>query len=83
MSRTEFVWRPYRDLCPEADLRDRMSDADFWAHVFPMPEPWDDGPDLDDTTNQDKPCPLCGEIGACGYDNEGRPLIHSLNGDEE
>lgn len=32
----------------------------------------------------DGPCPLCGEQQACGYDTEGRPMIHVLNaeGDE-
>lgn len=75
--------RPFRALCPEADMRDAMSEDDFWAHVFRQPEPFDDGPELDDTTNQDKPCPLCGEQGACGYDNEGRPLIHALDAQED
>lgn len=27
-------------------------------------------------------CPVCHAIGACGYDAEGRALIHSLNADE-
>lgn len=74
--------RPFRDLCPEADLRDAMSEDDFWAHVFRQDEPDIDGPDLDATTNQDRPCPLCGEFGACGYDPEGRPLIHSIQEEE-
>lgn len=26
----------------------------------------------------DTGCPTCGESGACGYDSEGRPLIHPL-----
>lgn len=30
----------------------------------------------------DEPCPVCHASGACGYDNEGRALIHSLNVDE-
>lgn len=77
--------RPFRNLCPEAGLRDGMSDADFWAHVFRQPDQWvdDDGLDLDQTTNQDKPCPLCGELGACGYDADGRPLLHALDGEDE
>lgn len=24
------------------------------------------------------PCPVCGSDDACGYDSEGRPLIHAL-----
>ena len=75
--------RPFRALCPEADMRDAMTDEEFWEHVFPQPEPFEDGPDLDDTTNQDKPCPLCGEHGACGYDAEGRALIHALDATED
>lgn len=29
------------------------------------------------------PCPMCGERYACGYDAEGRPLVHVLLLDEE
>lgn len=29
------------------------------------------------------PCPVCGEPGACSYDSEGRPLIHTYNDDED
>ena len=30
------------------------------------------------------PCVTCGEIGPCGYDQEGRPLIHvTIDEDEE
>jgi len=28
------------------------------------------------------PCPLCGACDACGYDSEGRPLIHVLGVEE-
>lgn len=42
------------------------------------PEP---EPDPDESL-EIAPCPICGELGACGYDSEGRPLIHS-GGDEE
>jgi len=28
-------------------------------------------------------CDLCGEVGACAYDTEGRPLIHAQGGDDD
>lgn len=44
-----------------------------------------DGPVLDqpepdvevDTFSDLEPCPICGEHGACSYDSEGRPLVHT------
>jgi hypothetical protein len=36
---------------------------------------WDESLDL-------APCPICGAEAACGYDADGRPLIHAL-GEEE
>ena len=78
--------RPFRDLCPEADLRDGMSDEDFWAHVADnLAGPVDDigHPDYDEpTTSIDAtPCPECGEVGPCAYDSEGRALIHATEDD--
>lgn len=69
--------RPFRHLCPEADLRDAMTDEQFWAHVYRQ----EDGPDYDipedyEVPIQLGPCPVCHELGACGYDAEGRPMIH-------
>lgn len=74
--------RPFRHLCPEADARDAMDDGEFWAHVaknlgaidaeeFPV-----DGDDLR-ALGDAEPCEVCGETGACGYDAEGRPMIHA------
>lgn len=70
--------RPFRHLCPEADYRDTLTDEDFWAHVYPQ----GDGPDADGTEDgyappYGRPCEVCGELGACGYDAEGRPMIHA------
>lgn len=62
-------------LCPEHDKRAAMTDDEFWAYVFPQPpEPtiWDD-----DGPGMDQACEVCGESGACGYDAEGRPMIHT------
>lgn len=79
--------RPSRtSLCPEAGLRAAMSDGEFWEHVYggarhgesDEPDPSHEAIDADLTA----PCPECGEFGACGYDAEGRPLIHAINKDD-
>lgn len=60
---------------PEAAV---MSDAEFWEHVYPQPEP----PDTDDNGPDetfDPSCPECGSFTACGYDAEGRPMIHTTS----
>lgn len=84
------VARPFRHLCPEADYRDSLSDADFWAHVYPDasdpdPSDYDAPPGMGVVVISDhvSPCPLCGEWGACGYDPEGRPMIHAFYDDLE
>lgn len=76
--------RPFQHLCPEADLRDQMDDGEFWDHVFPArpedddwPDPEDFGPDIP------VPCPVCGDTGACGYDEDGRPWIHVIGASED
>ena len=30
-----------------------------------------------------QPCPECGQLGACGWDDEGRPMIHPTRGVED
>jgi hypothetical protein len=71
-------------LCPEAAERAEMPDDQFWEFVYrdhyadagPDDEPLDDvGPAYDDG------CPTCGARGACGYDHEGRPMIHTTEVD--
>jgi hypothetical protein len=76
--------RPFRHLCPEADLRDAMSDEDFWAHVFKLDEEYD-GPTYDEPAlgPLTEPCEECGAVGACAWDAEGRPLIHPVTEEEE
>lgn len=33
---------------------------------------------LDEVTFSDlEPCPVCGTYGPCGYDAEGRPMVHT------
>lgn len=73
--------RPFRDLCPEADRRDAMDDGEFWDTVAQnilgnhYPDT-DDDFDPPEVTAQLGPCPECGEMGACAYDDEGRALVH-------
>ena len=44
----------------------------------------DHEPEPDFETFSDRePCPICGEHGACGYDAEGRPMIHTDWDDED
>jgi hypothetical protein len=68
---------PFCASSPEAAA---MSDADFWAHVYPD----DPEPDIDPYEGEPgpvgiaDPCPECGAAGACGYDDEGRPMIHAV-----
>ena len=77
--------RPFRHLCPEADKRDAMTDEEFWAHVYDLaPVSDEDFPDFDEPTSLDaSPCPECGEVGACAYDDMGRALIHVSSGEDD
>lgn len=70
-------------LCPEADERAAMSDAEFWDRVAAnlTTEPYEYDPNdeaLDPPNLTAHPCPVCGAAGACGYDAEGRAMIHAL-----
>jgi hypothetical protein len=77
--------RPFRHLCSEADLRDAMTDDEFWAHVArslngDRPEDeYDPAHEAIDLGLIADPCPECGAAGACGWDDEGRPLIHATS----
>jgi hypothetical protein len=74
-------------LCPEAETRSRMTDVEFWEHVFNRPHYdeersdteafWPYNGDRDDVLTGE-PCPECGAQEACGYDAEGRPYIHVM-----
>jgi hypothetical protein len=79
--------RPFRHLCPEADLRDGMTDEEFWAHVYDFAVvPVDDigHPDYDTPVSLSAtPCATCGEVGACAYDGEGRALIHATEDSDD
>lgn len=76
-------------LCPEFEERAAMTDDEFWSHVFAYregTEPEFDPPEVsgDELIEPDDECPECGAVGACGYDSEGRPMIHAIGvGDDE
>lgn len=81
------LFRRFRHLCGEADLRDAMSDEEFWQHVFGREgwsesEPWDEGPPDLLVAGGTNPCPECGQHGACAYDAEGRPMVHAIEVNE-
>jgi hypothetical protein len=69
-------------LCPESSERAAMTDDEFWGHVFRYREDspeWE--PDIEPAI--DSECPECGAPGACAYDSEGRPMIHSIKATDE
>lgn len=79
---------PFRHLCPEADTRDRMDDSEFWDHVFNRAKRYGGWNDIDETFEDFgpdilSPCPMCGDTGACGYDQQGRPWIHVIGTTDE
>lgn len=69
-------------LCPEYDYRQSLSDGDFWEHVFNggLPEMLFEEPETDEYIMA--PCIHCGSVGACGYDEQGRAMIHCLDSDD-
>lgn len=66
--------------CTEREYRNSLSEGEFWAHVFQLDYDFYEDYYLDDEppTNEDypDPCPICRSITACGFDSEGRPMIH-------
>lgn len=73
-------------LCPESKQRSEMTDAEFWEHVLQPGQ----GPDYEFDVPDEiqmaelhltEPCLECGATGACGYDAEGRPMIHAIDAD--
>jgi len=47
----------------------------------PVIEPVEPDPDMESLDAP--PCPVCGEQGACGYDAQGRALIHATDDEED
>lgn len=67
---------------PEAAV---ISDGEFWEKVaisMGVGGRDDDDYDDDQQTAQADPCPECGQIGPCAYDVEGRPMIHTTEGND-
>lgn len=59
-----------------------MDDDAFWAHVLGGSDLYE-ADDFDvPISNQGAPCPECGETGACGYDAEGRAMVHITTDDD-
>lgn len=75
--------------CSEREKRAAMTDAEFWAHVYPedshpnvtLPG-WGEGDQAIDAGMFDDECPVCHQRNACGWDAEGRPLIHPTGADQ-
>jgi hypothetical protein len=68
-------------------VRDGMDEVEFWHHVgrsmgavidIDIADDVDQS-GLDELALAPQPCPVCGSMGACGYDAEGRALIHPDN----
>ena len=75
-------------ICPEYDYRDGLSDQEFWDRTIASldamrDQDYYDGPEPDLFPISGEPCPECGESGPCGYDSEGRPMIHIVSEDEQ
>lgn len=85
MSLPHLVDGDGQPLCPEAAELDALDDGAFWERV--LNGRTDEGPDVDEGEPEREVadlgvCPVCAELGACGYDAEGRPMIHTTDEDE-
>ena len=73
---------PFCASSPEAAA---MTDAEFWAHVYPdVEEPID--PYAGEPGPADlivDPCPVCGVRGICHWDVDGNPMIHIVEADDD
>lgn len=78
-------------------MRDGLTEEDFWAHVLstyavgddlaPDPDEWAPSTDARGLgivviSDHVSPCPICHSWTACGYDTEGRPMIHAFYDEE-
>lgn len=69
-------------LCPEAAERDAMDEGEFWERVARNLGVNVGEPDVAQACDPQvliEPCGVCGSDGACGYDTEGRALIHATD----
>jgi len=67
-------------VCPEQDKRAAMCEDDFWEYVLNRDVPKmeeDDGGNWEEGVSAAADvCSVCGSIAECGWDAEGRALIH-------
>ena len=78
-------------ICTSSPEAAAMSDDEFWEllearrHNMTPEQLREHEHDLTEfefvNTAQFDPCPECGVLGACGYDAEGRPMIHTTTED--
>ena len=71
--------------CRVRDKRRTMSDEEFWWDVFGQDDYLTEAQELDECFGIDapNPCPECGATVACGYDSQGRPMIHVVEEKDE
>lgn len=86
-SKDPTPWLPEEvniSICSEYADRNNLTEEEFWAHVYQTEySDYSDEPDLDTLKDAlDEPCPVCRSTGACGYDSEGRPMIHTVEDDD-
>lgn len=89
-------WRCMTSQCPGGWHTWADADDVEFATMAGKPDPSDqkcgcvcaDGPILEpeqpefEEVHDVPPCEVCGELGACAYDSEGRPMIHSVPYDD-
>ena len=80
-------------LCPEWAKRAAIPEGEFWDYVFnrhqgeddlswlPGYEPWSPLWEAVEQIGTANPCPVCGSITTCGYDDEGRAFVHCVEVD--
>jgi hypothetical protein len=67
---TDSKWRDGCERHNDSGDQRRYAEVDFVEYTEDL-----DGKELG-------PCPECGALGACSYDDEGRALIHTISADE-
>lgn len=69
--------------CTVRAKRAAMTDDEFWADVY-LTDPYDEDGEIEKCIGIDgaTPCPECGSTVACGYDSEGRPMIHVVEDEQ-
>jgi hypothetical protein len=73
------------NICPESEFRANLNDQVFWAYVLNRHQEGDNEffEGLAEEVLDSIPCKECGSIGACGYDSEGRAMIHTEQESED